>query len=97
VQLLGGAGGGLVYYAVDAMAASSKALSGLDPSIAIGLAAIISVAVFFINSVTASYNIGGTIEGFHDPKFKRLGTGIIASAIVSIVSAIFIILMLGGF
>ena len=31
--------------------------------------------MFFINAVIASYNIGGTIEGMHDPKFKRIGRG----------------------
>ena len=61
-----------------------------------GLAAIVSVGIFFINSVGASYNIGGTIEGFHDPKFKRIPKGILASAIMSLVAAIFVILMLGG-
>ena len=93
--LLGGAGGGLVYYAVDSLASASTVLSGVDATAA-GLAAIVSVGIFFINSVAASYNIGGTIEGFHDPKFKRIPKGILASAIMSLVAAIFVILMLGG-
>lgn len=93
--LLGGAGGGLVYYAVDSLASASSVLSGVDATAA-GLAAIVSVGIFFINSVAASYNIGGTIEGFHDPKFKRIPKGILASAIMSLVAAIFVILMLGG-
>ena len=94
--LLGGAGGGLVYYAVDSLASASTVLSGVDATAAAGLAAIVSVGIFFINSVAASYNIGGTIEGFHDPKFKRIPKGILASAIMSLVAAIFVILMLGG-
>ena len=94
--LLGGAGGGLVYYAVDSLASASSVLSGVDATAAAGLAAIVSVGIFFINSVAASYNIGGTIEGFHDPKFKRIPKGILASAIMSLVAAIFVILMLGG-
>ena len=54
--LLGGFGGGLVYYGIyDTVQAS------FEPAIAIGLAAILGVGVFFINSVIASYNIGGTI------------------------------------
>jgi tetrahydromethanopterin S-methyltransferase subunit D len=89
--LLGGFGGGLVYYGIyDAVQAS------FDPAIAIGLAAILGVGVFFINSVIASYNIGGTIEGMHDPKFKRIGTGAIACAIASIVVGIFCIILTGG-
>ena len=89
--LLGGFGGGLVYYGIyDAVQAS------FEPAIAIGLAAILGVGVFFINSVIASYNIGGTIEGMHDPKFKRIGTGAIACAIASVVVGIFCIILTGG-
>ena len=89
--LLGGFGGGLVYYGIYA-AVNGK----FEPAIAIGLAAILGVGVFFINSVIASYNIGGTIEGMHDPKFKRIGTGAIACAIASIVIGIFCIILTGG-
>lgn len=89
--LLGGFGGGLVYYGIyDAVQ------STFEPAVAIGLAAILGVGVFFINSVIASYNIGGTIEGMHDPKFKRIGTGAIACAIASIVVGIFCIILTGG-
>ena len=89
--LLGGAGGGLVYYGIYDTVQSS-----FEPAIAIGLAAILGVGVFFINSVIASYNIGGTIEGMHDPKFKRIGTGALACAIASIVVGIFCIILTGG-
>ena len=89
--LLGGFGGGLVYYGIyDSVQAS------FEPAIAIGLAAILGVGVFFINSVIASYNIGGTIEGMHDPKFKRIGTGAIACAIASVVVGIFCVILTGG-
>ena len=92
--LLGGFGGGLVYYGIyDAVNTSSFII---DPAISIGLAAILGVGVFFINSVIASYNIGGTIEGMHDPKFKRIGTGAIACAIASIVVGIFCVILTGG-
>ena len=92
--LFGGFGGGLVYYGIyDAVKASFET----DPAVSIGLAAILGVGVFFINSVIASYNIGGTIEGMHDPKFKRIGTGAIACAIASIVVGIFCIILTGGF
>ena len=89
--LLGGFGGGLVYYGIyDAVQGT------FDPTVAVGLAAILGVGVFFINSVIASYNIGGTIEGMHDPKFKRIGTGALACAIASIVVGIFCIILTGG-
>lgn len=92
--LLGGFGGGLVYYGIYNALQTGKL--SLDPAVSIGLAAILGVGVFFINSVIASYNIGGTIEGMHDPKFKRIGTGAIACAIASIVVGIFCIILTGG-
>ena len=90
--LLGGFGGGLVYYGIY-----DKVQASFEPAVAIGLAAILGVGVFFINSVIASYNIGGTIEGMHDPKFKRIGTGALACAIASVVVGIFCIILTGGF
>lgn len=64
---------------------------------AAGVAAIFAVGIFFINAVIASYNIGGTIEGFHDPKFKRIGRGIVACLIASIVAgALSTLLVYGG-
>jgi tetrahydromethanopterin S-methyltransferase subunit D len=93
--LLGGFGGGLVYYGINTAVNDSTFVT--DPAISIGLAAILGVGVFFINSVIASYNIGGTIEGMHDPKFKRIGTGALACAIASIVVGIFCVILTGGF
>ena len=93
--LLGGFGGGLVYYGINTAVNDSTFVT--DPAVSIGLAAILGVGVFFINSVIASYNIGGTIEGMHDPKFKRIGTGALACAIASIVVGVFCIILTGGF
>ncbi|WP_296857506.1 tetrahydromethanopterin S-methyltransferase subunit D [uncultured Methanobrevibacter sp.] len=91
----GGFGGGLVYYGINTAVNDSTFI--VDPTISIGLAAILGVGVFFINAVIASYNIGGTIEGMHDPKFKRIGTGALACAIASVVVGIFCIILTGGF
>ncbi|MDR2967388.1 MAG: tetrahydromethanopterin S-methyltransferase subunit D [Methanobacteriaceae archaeon] len=92
--LLGGAGGGLIYYGINVAMTEGNFVT--DPAITAGLAAILAVGVFFINSVIASYNIGGTIEGFHDPKFKRIGAGIISCGIASAVLGLFAILLTGG-
>ena len=92
--LLGGFGGGLVYYGIYNAVQDSTFVT--DPAISVGLAAILGTGVFFINAVIASYNIGGTIEGMHDPKFKRIGTGAIACAIASVVVGIFCIILTGG-
>lgn len=91
---LGGAGGGLIYYAVDLSAKAST----FDFAIGdiIGIAAMFSLAVLFVNAVIASYNIGGTTEGIHDPKFKRIGTGMLACGIASVLLGIFAVFVLGG-
>ncbi len=99
--LLGGAGGGLIYYALYNSLATLPvyaALPGASISIfAATVAGIFALGVFFVNAVIASYNIGGTIEGFHDPKFKRLPRGILACLIASLVTGIVgYLLVLGG-
>jgi tetrahydromethanopterin S-methyltransferase subunit D len=60
------------------------------------VAAIFAVGVFFVNAVIASYNIGGTIEGFHDPKFKRLPRGALACIVASFVTGLIALLLLNG-
>ena len=90
---LGGIGGGLIYWALNE-ALKAPALN--YGTAAAGVAAIFATGIFFVNSVVASYNIGGTIEGFHDPKFKRLGKGILACFIVSILMAITSYLLIFG-
>jgi tetrahydromethanopterin S-methyltransferase subunit D len=71
---LGGIGGGLAYIAFKVLGFSSE------------VAGIIAVGFFFMNAVLASYNIGGTTEGFHDPKFKKIHNGIIASTLSSLLA-----------
>ncbi|MDI6842426.1 MAG: tetrahydromethanopterin S-methyltransferase subunit D [Methanothermobacter wolfeii] len=90
---LGGIGGGLIYWALnEALKTLSYGAMG-----AAGVAAIFAVGIFFINAVIASYNIGGTIEGFHDPKFNRIGRGIVACLIASLVAgALSTLLVYGG-
>ncbi|MCK9152512.1 tetrahydromethanopterin S-methyltransferase subunit D [Methanobacterium alcaliphilum] len=92
---LGGMGGGLIYWALNtALSATNLSYGAIG---AAGIAAIFAVGIFFINAVIASYNIGGTIEGFHDPKFKRIGRGVLACLIASIVmGALSILLIQGG-
>lgn len=98
--LLGGIGGGLIYYYLYNALAETSAFAltaGATVSIAAAaLAGILAVGVFFINAVVASYNIGGTIEGFHDPKFKRLPRGLLACFIASLVTGIVSILFIQG-
>jgi len=101
---LAGAGGGLAYYALQVAISQGKFLNdavlAIDPSLApavvAGLAATLAFGIYFINAVIASYNIGGTIEGFHDPKFKRIGTGILACGIASLIMGVFAFILTGG-
>lgn len=91
---LGGIGGGLVYWALNsALTTAGLSYSSLG---AATVAGIFAVGMFFVNSVVASYNIGGTIEGFHDPKFKRLPRGVLACLIASLVIGIFSVLLIEG-
>ena len=78
---LGGLGGALVYIALINLGLSK------------GIAGMLAVGFFFINAVLASYNIGGTIEGFHDPKFKKMPNGVIASFVASLVCGIVAVAM----
>jgi tetrahydromethanopterin S-methyltransferase subunit D len=74
--LFGGCGGALIY------------LAFLGGQLSIATAAFGAISIFFVNSVLASYNITGTIEGFHDPKFKRWPRAFIACLIASLVLGI---------
>ena len=51
--------------------------------VAVSLAGIFAVGIFLVNAVLAAYNITGTIEGPHDPKFKRFPRAIVASLVAS--------------
>ena len=98
--LLGGVGGGLAYWALYNGLIATHAYAvpqGAAVSIAAAtLAGIFALGLFFINAVIASYNIGGTIEGFHDPKFKRLPRGALACIIASLVVGILGVLLTKG-
>jgi tetrahydromethanopterin S-methyltransferase subunit D len=94
---LAGVGGALVYFA---LVETYKAIPGFSATFAnypapyyVSLAAAFAIGIFFLNCVMASYNIGGTIEGFHDPKFKRIPRSIVASLVVSAVGGLFALLI----
>ena len=61
-------------------------------------AAIFAIGIFFVQAVIPSWNIQGTIEGFHDPKFKKWPLAFKASLIAGILLAIMTVLIqpLGG-
>jgi tetrahydromethanopterin S-methyltransferase subunit D len=51
------------------------------------------MGIFIANAIMAAYNIGGTIEGFHDPKFKtRIRTGLTCAFVVSLMCGIVVLI-----
>lgn len=86
--LLGGGGGTLIYIMLldvykEALPGMMNALPAQILPIAVSLAGIFAVGMFLVNAVLTAYNITGTIEGPHDPKFKRFPRALVASAVAS--------------
>ena len=95
---LGGVGGTLIYYALlkvyeAKLPALLSASAVAVVPIAVSLAGIFAIGLFLVNAVLAAYNITGTTEGFHDPKFARFPRAIIACLTASAVCGIVAILV----
>jgi len=86
--ILGGAGGTLIYiellglYEAMLPAMMNGTAVQIMP-IAVSAAGMFAVGLFLVNAVLTAYNITGTIEGPHDPKFSRWPRAIVASALAS--------------
>ena len=96
--ILGGAGGTLIYLMLlDVYQASlpgvMKATAVQIQPIAVSLAGMFAIGMFLVIAVLAAYNITGTIEGPHDPKFKRFPRALIASAVASALCGVAAILL----
>ncbi len=87
---LGGLGGSMIYFYLLSIE------NGLPEADFIGIASIFAIGLFFVNAVIPSYNIGGTIEGFHDPKFKRFPKAVFASLVATFLAAIMGVVAIGG-
>ena len=86
--ILGGAGGTLIYLELLGLYNATlptvmKVTSTQVTPIAVSMAGIFAVGLFLVNAVLTAYNITGTIEGPHDPKFKRWPRSVVASAVAS--------------
>ena len=95
---LGGVGGTLIYYALlkvyeDRLPVLLSASASAVVPVAVSLAGIFAIGLFLVNAVLAAYNITGTTEGFHDPKFSRFPRAIVASLAASAVCGIVAILV----
>jgi tetrahydromethanopterin S-methyltransferase subunit D len=97
--LFGGGGGTLIYlmlldlYKEKLPAVLGTTVNAQALPIAITLAGMFAVGMFLVNAVLTAYNITGTIEGPHDPKFKRWPRVIVASAVASALCGIAAILI----
>ncbi len=86
--ILGGAGGTLIYiellglYKATLPTVMNASAAQILP-IAVATAGMFAIGLFLVNAVLTAYNITGTIEGPHDPKFKRWPRAIVASAVAS--------------
>ena len=95
---LGGLGGTLIYvellrvYEAVLPAMLDASLEEVLP-VAVSLAGIFAVGMFLVNAVLTAYNITGTIEGPHDPKFKRFPRAVIAAAVASAVCGMLAIMV----
>jgi tetrahydromethanopterin S-methyltransferase subunit D len=88
---LGGAGGGLIYYVL------MQYYTPFFSTSAAAIAGVFTMGVFYVNSVIPSYGVGGTIEGVHDPKFRRVvPKDVFTSIIVSMLCGIVAIMIAGG-
>ena len=89
---LGGIGGALIYYVLIGIYSQFISLTS-----AAAVAGVFTMGVFYVNAVVPSYGVGGTIEGFHDPKFRRvLPKDAITSFFVSLVLGIVAIFITMG-
>jgi tetrahydromethanopterin S-methyltransferase subunit D len=86
--LFAGAGGTLIY--LELLEVYKAALPNVMQitaaqalPIAVSAAGMFAVGMFLVNAVLTAYNITGTIEGPHDPKFKRWPRSVVASAVAS--------------
>lgn len=96
--ILGGAGGTLIYLMLlDVYKATLPTLlkgqAAQVMPVAVSLAGIFAVGLFLVNAVITAYNLTGTIEGPHDPKFKRVPRALIASAVASALCGIVAIML----
>ncbi|MBT8508078.1 tetrahydromethanopterin S-methyltransferase subunit D [Methanomicrobiaceae archaeon CYW5] len=93
----GGLGGTLIYYELlqvyeEALPSFLGVTEGMS-ILAVSLAGIFAVGMFLVAAVLTAYNITGTIEGPHDPKFKRWPRAVIGSSAASAVCGLFAILL----
>jgi tetrahydromethanopterin S-methyltransferase subunit D len=96
--IFAGAGGTLIYLELlEVYTAALPTVMGITATqvvpIAVSAAGMFAVGMFLVNAVLTAYNITGTIEGPHDPKFKRWPRSVVASAVASALCGLVAILI----
>ena len=96
--IFAGAGGTLIYLELlEVYKAALPTVMGITAAqvlpIAVSAAGMFAVGMFLVNAVLTAYNITGTIEGPHDPKFKRWPRSVVASAVASALCGLVAILI----
>lgn len=100
--LFGGLGGTLIYiqlldfYNVGLPALGFVGAADIN-MLSVGLAGIFAIGMFLVIAVLSAYNITGTIEGPHDPKFKRFPRAIVAAILASAVCGLVAMLVVALF
>jgi len=96
--VISGAGGTLIYIELldlykETLPSVMNVTAAQVMPIAVAAAGMFAVGLFLVNAVLTAYNITGTIEGPHDPKFKRWPRAIVASAVASALCGLVAILI----
>jgi len=100
--LFGGLGGTLIYiqllhfYNAGLPALGFVGAADIN-KLSVGLAGIFAIGMFLVIAVLSAYNITGTIEGPHDPKFKRFPRAIVAAILASAVCGLVAMLVVALF
>jgi tetrahydromethanopterin S-methyltransferase subunit D len=93
-SFLGGIGGSIAFSSLYSVFSTYLEYTAvIDGTIA----TIFSLVLFFIVAVMASYNIGGTIQGFLDEKFKqKIIPGTISCFLISVVLSLLYVFIIWG-
>ena len=93
-SFLGGVGGSLAFGSIYSIFSTHLNYSTLINGT---VSTIFSLLLFFIVAVVASYNIGGTIQGVLDEKFKqKIIPGTISCFLISIVLSLLYVFIIWG-
>lgn len=93
-SFLGGIGGSLAFSSIYSVLSVNLHYSTIINGT---ISAIFSLLLFFIVAVMASYNIGGTIQGFYDEKFKqKILPGTLSCFLISVVISVVYVFIIWG-